>query len=72
MPCSRTVHSLALLLARFKGVHLVFVSPPSLALPEYLREELAAKGVPQVRIRTYRMGLMGLAIEKSMPLPFFF
>lgn len=45
----RTVHSLALLLARFRPstLHLVFVSPESLALPEYIREKVFQAGASQ-------------------------
>ena len=40
----RTVHSLARLLARYEGVELHFVSPASLALPAYVRDDVAAAG----------------------------
>jgi aspartate carbamoyltransferase catalytic subunit len=40
----RTVHSLALALAKF-GTHITFVSPPSLRVPENVRTELARAGV---------------------------
>ena len=37
---SRTVHSLAPLLARFKYVKLILVAPKGLELPEYITEDL--------------------------------
>ena len=40
----RTVHSLARLLARYEGGELHFVSPASLALPAYVRDDVAAAG----------------------------
>lgn len=43
----RTVHSLVKLLAQFEGIRLVYVSPPSLALPDEIFEELKALGVDQ-------------------------
>jgi aspartate carbamoyltransferase catalytic subunit len=39
----RTVHSLASALSQF-GARMVFVSPPSLRMPEYVKEELADSG----------------------------
>jgi aspartate carbamoyltransferase catalytic subunit len=33
----RTVHSLAKALARYSGIKMVFISPPELTVPEYLR-----------------------------------
>lgn len=45
----RTVHSLILLLARFRPstLHLVCVAPPSLALPDYIREKVFQAGASQ-------------------------
>jgi aspartate carbamoyltransferase catalytic subunit len=43
----RTVHSLVRLLALFPGIHLVYISPPSLALPTEIYDELKALGVNQ-------------------------
>lgn len=40
----RTVHSLCKLLCLFRKVQIVFVSPPELAMPESLVEELRAAG----------------------------
>ncbi len=40
----RTVHSLAVALSRFDA-YLVFISPPSLRMPEYVKEEISAAGV---------------------------
>lgn len=42
----RTVHSLTQALAKFEGIRFVFISPPSLAMPDYLLEELDALGLP--------------------------
>jgi aspartate carbamoyltransferase catalytic subunit len=39
----RTVHSLATALAHF-GARMVFISPPSLKMPEYVKQELSAFG----------------------------
>jgi aspartate carbamoyltransferase catalytic subunit len=41
----RTVHSLATALARYAGVHPVFVSPPELTVPAYVKAALSAAGV---------------------------
>ena len=41
----RTIHSLLPLLAKFPGLRVELVSPPSLRLPESLREQLLAQGV---------------------------
>lgn len=43
----RTVHSLALLLALMQ-VKLVYVSPPELRMPEYVKAAVAARGIEQV------------------------
>ena len=42
----RTVHSLAKTLARYPGIKMIFISPPELTIPEYLREMLKAEKVP--------------------------
>jgi aspartate carbamoyltransferase catalytic subunit len=39
----RTVHSLAKALARYDGVKLIFVSPPELAIPEYIIQGILKK-----------------------------
>jgi aspartate carbamoyltransferase catalytic subunit len=36
----RTVHSLAKTLARYTGVKMIFISPPELTVPEYIKELL--------------------------------
>jgi aspartate carbamoyltransferase catalytic subunit len=41
----RTVHSLVNALARYDGVHFVFVSPPELRVPDYITEMLDEKGL---------------------------
>jgi carbamoyl-phosphate synthase/aspartate carbamoyltransferase/dihydroorotase len=43
----RTVHSLVRLLSLYSGINLNYVSPPSLAMPRHLIDELNAKGVVQ-------------------------
>jgi aspartate carbamoyltransferase catalytic subunit len=47
----RTVHSLALALAKF-GTRITFVSPPSLRVPENVRTELAREGVEFEEVET--------------------
>ncbi len=47
----RTVHSLALALAKF-GTQITFVSPPSLRVPENVRTELAREGVEFEEVET--------------------
>ncbi len=42
----RTVHSLTQALAKFEGIQFVFIAPPSLAMPDYLLEELDALNLP--------------------------
>jgi aspartate carbamoyltransferase catalytic subunit len=41
----RTVHSLAKTLARYPAVEMIFISPPELAIPEYISRELREAGV---------------------------
>jgi len=41
----RTVHSLAIALSLFKDVEMVFISPPSLRMPEDTLEDLVARGI---------------------------
>lgn len=45
----RTVHSLAMALSHFQ-TELVFISPPTLRMPEHLREELLAAGTKLVEL----------------------
>jgi aspartate carbamoyltransferase catalytic subunit len=42
----RTVHSLTQALAKFQNIQFLFIAPPSLALPDYLLEELDALNLP--------------------------
>ncbi|MDR2514097.1 MAG: aspartate carbamoyltransferase [Christensenellaceae bacterium] len=42
----RTIHSLASTLARFPGIKLLFISPEELRMPQYVKDDLAQKGVP--------------------------
>jgi aspartate carbamoyltransferase catalytic subunit len=39
----RTVHSLAKALARYKGVRMIFVSPPELRVPDYITQGILKK-----------------------------
>jgi aspartate carbamoyltransferase catalytic subunit len=41
----RTVHSLAMALARYPGVRMVFISPPELTVPEYITRGLREGGI---------------------------
>lgn len=55
----RTVHSLINALARYKGVKFVFISPPELKIPDYLKENtLDPLGLPYVEIES---------LEEAMP-----
>lgn len=40
----RTVHSLIRALARYQGVHFVFISPKELKVPRYVKEDVLASG----------------------------
>ena len=44
----RTVHSLVGALSRYNNIKFVFISPEELRLPEYMRAELAAKGMDYI------------------------
>jgi aspartate carbamoyltransferase catalytic subunit len=41
----RTVHSLAKTLARYSGVKMIFISPPELTVPEYIKELLVKEKI---------------------------
>ena len=41
----RTVHSLIAALSRYKNVNFVLISPKELVLPEYIKQNLTAKGI---------------------------
>ena len=41
----RTVHSLAKTIARYRGIRIVFISPPELTIPEYIKEMLVKEKV---------------------------
>lgn len=41
------MHSLVRLLSLYEGIQLIYISPPSLALPSEIVEEVKALGVPQ-------------------------
>ncbi len=42
----RTVHSLIHAMSRYQDIRFLFVSPPELTVPGYIREELREKGIP--------------------------
>lgn len=42
----RTVHSLIKAMMRYDGIKLVLISPKELELPEYMKQEIAEKGIP--------------------------
>ncbi|MDR0447662.1 MAG: aspartate carbamoyltransferase [Treponema sp.] len=42
----RTVHSLAKALARYSGIKMIFISPPELTVPDYIREMLNKEEIP--------------------------
>ncbi|MDD6678452.1 MAG: aspartate carbamoyltransferase [Firmicutes bacterium] len=42
----RTVHSLIAAMSRYQGTRFIAISPEELRLPEYVRQELAEKGIP--------------------------
>ena len=42
----RTVHSLAKTLARYSGVKMIFISPPELTVPEYIKDMLVREKIP--------------------------
>jgi carbamoyl-phosphate synthase/aspartate carbamoyltransferase len=48
----RTVHSLSRLLSLFSGVQLIYVSPPSLAMPEEVKADIAKAGLTQTELPT--------------------
>ncbi|MCR5594313.1 MAG: aspartate carbamoyltransferase [Lachnospiraceae bacterium] len=41
----RTVHSLIEALMRYTGIRFIFISPPELKIPDYITDELNAKGI---------------------------
>ncbi|RYH25236.1 hypothetical protein EON65_15885 [archaeon] len=55
----RTVHSLALLVAMYSHVKLIYVHPPSLPPPEGLIQEVRERGAIQ---------LMDMSIEDAIPI----
>jgi len=42
----RTVHSLAKTLSRYPGIKMIFISPPELTLPDYIKEMLSMEKIP--------------------------
>ena len=42
----RTVHSLIDALVRYENINFIFISPPELRIPDYIIDELKAKGIP--------------------------
>ena len=45
LKCGRTVHSLIAALSRYENVNFVLISPKELVLPEYIKQNLSAKGI---------------------------
>lgn len=55
----RTVHSLVNALSRYKGIKFVFISPPELKIPDYVKENtLDPLGLPYVEVES---------MEEAMP-----
>ena len=55
----RTVHSLVNALSRYKGIKFVFISPPELKIPDYVKENtLDYLGLPYVEVES---------MEEAMP-----
>ena len=49
----RTVHSLVSALSRYKGIKFVFISPPELRIPDYVKENtLDPLGLPYVEVES--------------------
>ena len=46
----RTVHSLVHAMTRYSGTRFVFISPKSLGIPPYIKEELDEKGIPYTEV----------------------
>lgn len=44
----RTIHSLVTSFSRYERVRFLFISPEELAMPGYIKEDLAARGIPFV------------------------
>jgi len=42
----RTIHSLVTSFSRYENVRFLFISPEELAMPSYIKEDLAARGIP--------------------------
>lgn len=53
----RTVRSLAYLLSRFRDIRLIFVSPPSLAMRQDIKDHLTEKGVSFWETQNLKAGL---------------
>lgn len=64
----RTVRSLAMLLAQYPGVRLVFVTPdhPRLRMRDDLRQRLADRGVPVVEVDSFEAPLDGSTVIESI------
>ena len=49
----RTVHSLVSALSRYKGIHFIFISPPELRIPDYVKENtLDPLGLPYEEVES--------------------
>lgn len=64
----RTVRSLAMLLANYEGVRLVFISPnhPKLRLRDDLRERLADRNVPVLELESFESPLDGKPLVEQI------
>jgi aspartate carbamoyltransferase len=64
----RTVRSLAMLLAMYDGVRLVFISPdhPKLKLRDDLRHRLADRGVPVIELDSFEASLDGKPVIEQI------
>jgi aspartate carbamoyltransferase catalytic subunit len=58
----RTVHSLITALSRYAGVRFVLISPEELRVPEYVREDLKARGVAFEETRDLREAMPALDV----------
>lgn len=52
LTCSRTVHSLVVLLSNFDNVKLVYISPNGLEMPESIVQEVAQRNATIKQITT--------------------
>jgi len=58
----RTVHSLAEALARYPGIKMIFISPPELTVPEYIRDILKKAKIPYKESERLEETISGLDV----------